>query len=58
MAIGLTGEPVPFSTRAPRALSAQIDFRAIATGFEQHDANYLALVKLAASRIWMRIMSR
>jgi transposase len=32
--------------------------RAIATRFEKHDANYLALVKLAASRIWMRFMSR
>ena len=31
-------------------------FRAIATRFEKHDANYLALVKLAASRIWMRFM--
>lgn len=29
-------------------------FRAIATRFEKHDSNYLALVKLAASRIWMR----
>jgi transposase len=29
-------------------------FRAIATRFEKNDANYLALVKLAASRIWMR----
>lgn len=29
-------------------------FRAIATRFEKHDANYLALVKLAAARIWMR----
>jgi transposase len=28
--------------------------RAIATRFEKHDANYLALVKLAAARIWMR----
>ena len=26
-------------------------FRAIATRFEKHDANYLALVKLAAARI-------
>jgi hypothetical protein len=26
--------------------------------FEKHDANYLALVKLAATRIWMRFMSR
>jgi transposase len=33
-------------------------FRAIATRFEKHDANYLALVKIAASRIWMRFMSR
>jgi len=33
-------------------------FRAIATRFEKHDANYLALVKLAATKIWMRFMSR
>jgi transposase len=30
-------------------------FRAVATRFEKHDANYLALVKLAASRIWLRV---
>jgi len=29
-------------------------FRAAATRLEKHDANYLALLKLAASRIWMR----
>jgi transposase len=29
-------------------------FRAVATRFEKHDANFLALVKLAAARIWMR----
>jgi transposase len=33
-------------------------FRAVATRFEKYDANYLALVKLAATRIWMRFMSR
>ena len=33
-------------------------FRAVATRYEKHDANYLALVKLAAARIWMRFMSR
>jgi transposase len=33
-------------------------FRAIATRFEKHADNYLALVKLAASKIWMRFMSR
>jgi transposase len=32
-------------------------FRAVATRFEKHDANYLALVKLAAIRIWTRFMS-
>ena len=32
-------------------------FRAVATRFEKHDANYLALVKLAAVKIWMRFMS-
>jgi transposase len=29
-------------------------FRAVATRFEKHDANYLALVKLASTRIWLR----
>jgi transposase len=33
-------------------------FRAIATRFEKHDANYLALVKIASAKIWMRFMSR
>lgn len=33
-------------------------FRAIATRFETHAANYLALVKLAAAKIWIRFMSR
>ena len=30
-------------------------FRAVATRYEKHDANYLALIKLAAARIWMRV---
>ena len=29
-------------------------FRAIATRYEKHAENYLALVKLAATRIWLR----
>ena len=29
-------------------------FRAVATRYEKHAANYLALVKLAAVRIWIR----
>jgi transposase len=33
-------------------------FREVATRYEKHDANYLALVKLAAIRIWFRFMSR
>lgn len=33
-------------------------YRAVATRFEKQPANYLALVKLAAARIWMRFMSR
>lgn len=33
-------------------------FRAIAIRYEKCDGNYLALVKLAAARIWMRFMSR
>lgn len=33
-------------------------FRAIATRYDKHDVNYLAGVKLAATRIWMRFMSR
>ncbi len=33
-------------------------FRAVATRYEKHDANYLALVKLASIKIWMRFMSR
>ena len=30
-------------------------FRAVATRYEKHAANYLCLVKLAAARIWMRV---
>ena len=33
-------------------------FRAVATRYEKHDANDLAVVKLAAIRIWFRFMSR
>lgn len=29
-------------------------FRAVATRYEKHAANYLAVVKLAATRIWLR----
>ncbi len=29
-------------------------FRAVATRYEKHDANFLALVKLASTRLWIR----
>ena len=32
-------------------------YRAIATRYEKHPENYLALIKLAAVRIWMKFMS-
>lgn len=47
-----------FRNLVERFFSKIKHFRAIATRFEKHDANYLALVKLAAARIWMRFMSR
>jgi transposase len=33
-------------------------YRAVATRYEKHPENYLAVIKLAAARIWMRFMSR
>lgn len=33
-------------------------YRAIATRYEKHPENYLALIKLAATQIWMKFMSR
>ena len=47
-----------YRTLVERVFSKLKHFRAVATRFEKHAANHLALVKLAASRIWMRSMSR
>jgi len=47
-----------YRNQVERFFSKLKHFRAVATRFEKHAANYLALVKLAASRIWMRFMSR
>jgi len=47
-----------YRNRVERFFNKLKHFRAIATRYEKHDANYLALVKLAAIRIWMRFMSR
>ena len=33
-------------------------YRAVATRYEKHPGNYLAIIKLAATRIWMRFISR
>jgi transposase len=41
-----------------RVFSKIKHYRAIATRYEKHPENYLALIKLAAARIWMRFMSR
>ncbi len=33
-------------------------YRAIAKRYEKHPENYMALIKLAAARIWMKFKSR
>ena len=43
-----------YRNRVERFFSKLKHFRAVATRYEKHDANYLALVKLASARIWMR----
>lgn len=43
--------------RVERFFNRLKHFRAVATRFEKKPSNYLALVKLAAARIWMRVMS-
>lgn len=43
-----------YRNRVERFFNKLKHFRAIATRYEKHDANYLALIKLTASRIWMR----
>jgi transposase len=54
-------DPGPFSrflyryrNLAERFFNKLKHFRAIATRYEKHAENYLALVKLAAIRIWLR----
>lgn len=43
-----------YRNRVERFFNKLKHFRAIATRFEKHADNYLALVKLAATRIWLR----
>ncbi len=44
--------------RVERCFNKFKHFRAIASRYEKHDANYLALLQLAATKLWMRFMSR
>lgn len=53
-------EPPPFSARVyrmrnkvERFFNRIKHFRAIATRFDKHDANYLASLKLVAMRLWI-----
>jgi transposase len=43
-----------YRNRVERFFNKLKHFRAIATRYDKHAAYYLALVKLAAARIWMR----
>lgn len=43
-----------YRNRVERFFNKLKHFRAVATRFEKHDANYLAIVKLASIQIWMR----
>ena len=40
--------------RVERFFNKLKNYRAIATRFDRHDANFMASIKLAAIRIWMR----
>lgn len=42
-------------TRIERFFSKPDDFRAAATRYAKHDASFRALVKRAATRIWLRV---
>jgi transposase len=44
--------------RIERCFNKLKHFRAIASRYDKHDANYLALLHLAAAKLWMRFMSR
>ena len=43
-----------FRNLAERFFNKLKHFRAVATRYEKHASNYLALIKLAATRIWLR----
>jgi transposase len=41
-----------------RVFSKIKHYRAIATRYEKYPENYLALIKLASARIWMKFVNR
>ena len=43
-----------YRNRVERFFNKLKHFRAVATRYEKHASNYLALIKLAATRIWLR----
>ena len=43
-----------YRNRVERFFNKLKHYRAVATRYEKHAANYLALVKLAATRVWLR----
>jgi hypothetical protein len=49
-------QPLPVSLQdlVERFFNKLKHFRAVATRYEKHASNYLALIKLAATRIWLR----
>ena len=47
--------PVPLPQSRRTLLEQAQHFRAVAIRFEKHDANYLAAIKQASARIWMRL---
>ena len=53
-AIGATAVIRPIPRRLERFFSKLKQYRAIATRYEKHDANFLAIIKLPATRIRSR----
>ena len=45
---------VDMRNRVERFFNRIKHYRAIATRFDRHDANFMASIKLAAIRLWMR----
>ena len=52
--VSLQPLPVSYRNRVERFFNKLKHFRAVATRYEKHASNYLALIKLAATRIWLR----